>query len=91
MLGKLLGELGPARDTAHRNIDRMRTSVRGSQAQGWLDEWADLIDKPGPRLIDAFLGEDEHRVDLRQVSPFAGLLTQDERKAAIERARHAAR
>ncbi len=44
-----------------------------------------------PRLIDPVLGEDGHSIDLRQVSPFASLLTQDERKTAIERARHGAR
>ena len=87
LLVKLLGDLGPAREVAERNIERMRTSVRGSQAHGWLDEWQRLLAEPGPELIDAFLGEDEHSADLRQVSPFAGLLTQKERLAAIERAR----
>jgi hypothetical protein len=87
LLSKLLGDLGPARDVARANLDRMRSSVRGAQAQAWLDEWSQLIDNPGPRLIDVFLGEDEHSTDLRQVSPFAGVLTQDERLAAIERAR----
>jgi hypothetical protein len=87
LLGKLLGDLGLAREIAYVNLDRMRSSVRGAQAQGWLDEWAELIDDPGPRLIDVFLGEDEHSTDMRQVSPFAGVLTQQERLAAIERAR----
>jgi len=92
LLGKLLTDLGPARDVARRNLDRMRRSARGSQARAWLDEWSELLDEAGPRLVDAFLGEDEHSIDLRQVSPFAGLLTQEEREAAIERARgHAAR
>lgn len=91
LLAKLLGDLGEARSVAHRNIDRMRTAVRGEQAQAWLDEWAELVDHPGPALIDAFVDTDEHSIDLRQVSPFAGLLTQQERLAAIERARgHAA-
>jgi plasmid stability protein len=92
LLGKLLGDLGPVRELARANLDRMRASVRGAQAQAWLDEWAELVDDPGPRLIDVFLGEDEHSIDMRQVSPFAGVLTQDERLAAIERARsHATR
>jgi hypothetical protein len=66
LLSKLLGDLGPARDVARANLDRMRSSVRGAQAQAWLDEWSQLIDNPGPRLIDVFLGEDEHSTDLRQ-------------------------
>ena len=87
VLGKLLVDPDHVRELARRNIERMRSSVRGSQAQGWLDEWAELIEHPGPRLVEAFLGEDVHAVDLRQVSPFAGALTQDERLAAVERAR----
>jgi hypothetical protein len=89
LLAKLLGDLGPVRDIARRNIAKMRKSVRGPQAQEWLDEWTELIEDPGPRLIDVFLNGDEHSIDLRQVSPFAGVLTQEERLAAIERARSA--
>lgn len=91
LLGKLLTDLGPARAIARRNLERMRDSVRGAQARSWLDEWSELVDEAGPRLVDVFLGEDERSIDLRQVSPFAGLLTQEEREASIERARrHAA-
>jgi hypothetical protein len=87
VLGKLLGDPGSAREIAHRNLQRMRTTVRGEQARGWLDEWEQLITDPGPRLVEVFLGEDEHSIDLRQVSPFAGVLSQRERLAAIQRAR----
>jgi plasmid stability protein len=87
VLGKLIGDLGPVRVRAHRNIDRMRTTARGSQAQRWLDEWSELVDGPPARLIEVFLGEDEHSIDLRQMSPFAGVLTDPERRAAIRRAR----
>jgi hypothetical protein len=87
LLAKLLGDLGSVRPLAHRNIAKMRDVIRGPQAHGWLDEWADLIDHPSQRLIDVFLNMDEHSIDMRQVSPFAGVLSQDERLAAIARAR----
>jgi hypothetical protein len=87
LLAKLVGDLGPVRGIARRNIERMRKTVRGPQAHGWLDEWEQLIHDAGPRLVDALVGEDEHSVDLRQVSPFAGVLSDPERLAAIERAR----
>ncbi len=91
LLGKLIADHGPMLDKACHNIERMRSLVRGPQAHDWLDEWSELITHPGPSLIDVFLGEDEHSIDMRQVSPFAGALTQAERLAAIERARgHAA-
>lgn len=69
LLAKLLGDLSPARELAGRNIVQMRSSVRGPPAQEWLDEWQRLLDNPGPELVDAFVGTDEHSADLRRVSP----------------------
>lgn len=90
LLGKLMGDLGEVRELAHRNIERLRGRAHGTQAQGWLDEWSALVDGPPARLIDVFLGEDEHSIDLRQMSPFAGVLSDTERRAAIRRARSSA-
>jgi hypothetical protein len=50
LLGTLLTDLGPVRERAHRSIEQMRASVRGPQAQAWLDEWSELVDEAGPRL-----------------------------------------
>ena len=90
LLGKLVGDLGEVRELADRNIERMRARAHGTQAQDWLDEWSGLVDGPPARLIDVFLGEDEHSIDLRQMSPFAGVLSDKERLAAIRRARSSA-
>ena len=68
------------------NIDRMRRVVRGPVAHGWLDEWATLARGSVGGLIDSMLGTDQRAIDLRQNSPFAGALTQEERIEAIERA-----
>lgn len=87
LLAKLIGDLGPLRERAQHNLERMRMQVRGTQAQEWLDEWEALIDGPPERLIEVFLGQDERSIDLRQVSPFAGALSNEERLAAIRRAR----
>jgi hypothetical protein len=63
LLGTLLTDLGPVREVARRNLERMRSTVRGSQAKAWLQEWSDLLDEAGPRLVEVFLGEDEHSID----------------------------
>jgi len=68
------------------NIDRMRRVARGPLAHGWLDEWAMLARGSLGGLIDSMLSTDQRAIDLRQNSPFAGSLTQDERVEAIERA-----
>lgn len=46
----------------------------GSVAQPYAEAWASLLDGPLPALVTA-LGERSERMhDLRQVSPFAGVL-----------------
>jgi hypothetical protein len=86
LLGKLIGDFDGVRKIARRNLARSRSTVRGDQARAWLDEWSDLLDGPPERLVDVLLGADEHSIDLRQVSPFAGVLSEEERLAAIRRA-----
>ena len=85
LLGKLISDYATVRSVAARNLVKARAVVRGEQAAGWLDAWQSLLDGPPELLVDVLLGEDERSVDLRQVSPFAGVLTQQERLAAIAR------
>ena len=91
LLAKLI-QVDDLRELAHRNIAKSRKVARGTQAQNWLDEWQRLIDGQAIDLVEAFVGTDEHSIDLRQVSPFAGALSDHERLAAIRKGRaHAAR
>lgn len=72
------------------NIEVLRTQVRGSLAHEWLDEWQSLVESRSlGGLVDVMLGTDPRSVDLRQVSPFAKVLSQDERIAAIRKAQFA--
>jgi hypothetical protein len=86
LLSKLISDYDGVRELAMRNLAKSRKVVRGDQALGWLDEWQALLDGPPGRLVDVLLSTDEHSIDLRQVSPFAGALSDDERLAAIDRA-----
>lgn len=71
---------------ARTKIPQLRGTVRGPLAHEWLDAWEQALDGPTRDLIDTMLRTDTTGIDLRQVSPFAGALTQDERLAAIHRA-----
>jgi hypothetical protein len=86
LLGKLIADYDEARTIVRRNLARSRSMVRGDLERGWVDEWSELLEGPPERMVDVFLGEDEHSIDLRQVSPFAGVLSEQERLAAIGRA-----
>lgn len=71
---------------ARENLAAMRAGVRGPQAHAWVDEWEKALNGPTSDLIALMLRTDTGGIDLRQVSPFAGALSQDERLAAIRRA-----
>lgn len=68
--------------TARANLIRMRQSARG-QAIRWLDEWERLLDGPVEDVLDSLTSRSPKGRELRQNSPFAGLLTQDERTRAL--------
>ncbi|HEX4059017.1 MAG TPA: hypothetical protein VHX87_11980 [Galbitalea sp.] len=70
------------------NIDRLRQQVRGADASSWLEEWAELSQSRRiGDLIDVMLGADRRSINMRQTSPFGGVLNRADRLEAIERAR----
>jgi len=64
--------------SARANMRRMRKAARG-QAQRWLDEWERLLDGPIEELLDNLTSRSPKGRELRQNSPFAGLLSSEER------------
>ncbi|WIB65529.1 helix-turn-helix transcriptional regulator [Curtobacterium sp. MCBD17_040] len=68
------------------NLKKMRDRVHGPLAHEWLNEWERLTTSSVGALVDAMLATNEHAAELRQNSPFAGALSQDERIEAIRRA-----
>ena len=68
------------RPTILRNLDRLRSSVRGQPHLRNLDRWQQLVndgDVPGLRRV--MTGLDTDSVQMREVSPMGGLLPQEER------------
>jgi hypothetical protein len=52
-----------------------------------LDEWVRLCNEFRPDLlISLMLGTDPNSINMRQISPFGGILTEMERRDAIGRA-----
>ncbi|MBD7919378.1 helix-turn-helix domain-containing protein [Cellulomonas sp. Sa3CUA2] len=70
-------------DVARQNLERMRARhTRGRPAQ-WLAQWQELLDGPLDELLIALTSPSQRSRELRQNSPFAGVLTDDERRAAL--------
>jgi transcriptional regulator with XRE-family HTH domain len=54
-------------------------------AQILLTEWADILERPVEAIVDAMLSPGIHARDLRQVTPFAGVLSASERSDVYSR------
>lgn len=67
---------------ARANIEKMRSIGPGEQP--WVDLWGALL-VLGARHVEQLLtSTDQFARDLRQSSPFAGVLTEDERREALQ-------
>lgn len=74
------------RDIGHRNLEAMRQTPRAPIAERWLDRWKELLELSDIDLEEAMLRDDEESRDLRQISPFAGALSNQERFLAMKKA-----
>lgn len=71
--------------TVHRNLERLRSTAQGEPHVSNLDRWERLIeqrDVPGLRLV--MTGLDTDSVQMREVSPLGGLMSQEERAKVLQ-------
>ena len=53
----------------------------------WADEWERILERPLSEVRHLLASDEPHAADLRQNSPFAGLLTEPERRRILEEIR----
>ena len=61
----------------------MRAADTALHEARWLDQWEALLAGSLPELVDALLSRSQSAGDLRQSTPFAGVLMPEERLAAM--------
>lgn len=83
---KVLKEPEIVLNKARLNLKATGERTRGTLAQGWVNEWESLLNGDVNELVDVMLRPDERSIDLRQMTPFAGVLSQEERVLAIHKA-----
>ncbi len=88
---RVLADPDHARAVGRRNLAVMGSSGAGAPAARWLTRWAELLDGPLDEMLSALEDESPEGRSLRQCSPFAGLLTPEERWAVLRAAREANR
>jgi hypothetical protein len=80
--GHVVSDSQAIRSIGRRNLESMRMRARG-QALSWLDEWERLLDAPVEDLLAALTSRSPRSRDLRQNSPFAGVLSAEERERVL--------
>lgn len=70
-------------ELARNNLKVMRQSGRG-QTRNWLNEWEILFGGPVTELLAMLTSQSPKARELRQNSPFSGLLTEKERNQVLE-------
>jgi len=65
-------------EIAHRNVQRWRARWKDG-APAWLEEWEEVLKQPWQNIAALVTEPSEHAARLRQSSPFAGVLTNEER------------
>ena len=79
--------LGEWRPTIERNLMRLREGVTGQPHVRNLERWTSLIE--GSDIVDlkrVLTGLDRDSIEMREVSPMGGLLSQEDRNDVLTRA-----
>jgi transcriptional regulator with XRE-family HTH domain len=72
------------RPTIERNMDRLRTRVTGQPHRRNLERWTMLVESCDVLGLHRVLtGLDRDSIEMREVSPMGGLLSQDDRADAL--------
>lgn len=70
-----------ARQVALANLDRQQREP--TQSPTWTERWADLVDRADFATIIEVLSDPDDRTGLRQTHPFRGLVSPEQRRAAL--------
>lgn len=82
--GGLVADPDGVLSKAGENIDRLLRQHRGTMTEVWLRRWQDKINEGVGSVLRALTSEDPEAVELRQNSPFAGVLSQAQRGKVLE-------
>jgi excisionase family DNA binding protein len=65
------------------NLRRLRHLHPEGREWVWLDRWEVLLDEGAPAVIDVLTSPADYAVRLRATSPFAGVLSEQERRSVL--------
>jgi excisionase family DNA binding protein len=81
--GKLVLDPEGVLDKARANLEHLMRVHAGGTSMPWLVRWAAVLDSGATAVLDLLTSRAELAVELRQNTPFAGMLTASERRTAL--------
>jgi excisionase family DNA binding protein len=81
--GKVVTDIPRAQKVVRQNVTKSLPVVRG-KAKQWLLEWNRLAEEDIPGLLNVLVSCSDNAIEMRQNNPFAGLLTQQERRGVLD-------
>ena len=81
--GRLAVDPGSVLARVRKNLLHLRQIHPGGMTAAWLAEWQAVVDAGEDAVFTALTSSDPRAVELRQNSPFAGVITQEDRAAAL--------
>ena len=81
--GRLVVDPRSTLTKARSNIDKLSLVHRGTRAGEYVGRWLELIDSGADAVLDVLTSSAPEAVELRQNSPFAGVLSDHDRQACL--------
>jgi len=81
--GKFVSNPAALLAAAAISLRRLRRLHPEGRSWDWLDRWQAVLDQGAEAVLDALTSSAEYAIELRETSPFAGILTEEERRTVL--------
>lgn len=82
--GSLVSDPDSVLGKAAENLDRLLVLHQGTMTEVWLMRWREKLRQGPGAVLKVLTSEDPEAVELRQNSPFAGVLSQSQRRQVLD-------
>ena len=81
--GRLVADPDAVLRRARENLDRFSAVHAGTMAAHWLGLWREALDVGPDRVMSVLMSNSAEAAEMRQNSPFTGIIPSDERRAVL--------
>jgi len=81
--GELVRDPETVMSRARVNLERLQANHPRGQGAKWLAEWERLLEGPVENVVDVLIGQTPRARELRTNSPFAGVLSTEDRDEVL--------